>query len=188
MRVGASVARRSCRSVSAALEIALGGRHPHVPRWRAESRDDVASAKAALEAVDCAALARRNVQTLSGGERRRVALAMLLAQDPALMLLDEPTNHLDIRHQFDVLALPATLGITAVIALHDLNLAAHYCDRIHVLDRGRQVCAGEPAEVLTAELIRSVYGVSASVRPHPDTGRPQVNYDPDDFADQGRFL
>ena len=115
-----------------ALEIALGGRHPHVPRWRPESAADVSLARAALAAVGMADAALRDVQTLSGGERRRVALAMLLAQDPDVMLLDEPTNHLDIAHEVRSLELLARLarerGRAVVMALHDLTLAARLCD------------------------------------------------------------
>ncbi len=126
---------------------------------------------------------------MSGGTAAGVLIARALAQQPRLLVLDEPTNHLDVRHQFDVLALPAALGITAVVALHDLNLAAHFCDVVHVLMEGHEVL--QPSgEVLTTELLAQVYRVVASVRPHPDTRRPQVNYDPGageerDFAGGG---
>jgi iron complex transport system ATP-binding protein len=144
-----------------ALEIALAGRHPHVPRWRAESLDDVALAEAALEAVDCAGLAQRNVQTLSGGERRRVALAMVLAQDPAVMLLDEPTNHLDIAHEVRVLdvlaARVAQRDRAMVLAIHDLTLAARHAT--HALLFGFDGAAAGPVhEMLTERRLSALYG------------------------------
>jgi iron complex transport system ATP-binding protein len=144
-----------------ALEIALAGRHPHVPRWRAESPDDVALARSALAAFDCASLADRNVQTLSGGERRRVALAMLLAQDPAIMLLDEPTNHLDIAHEVRVLELieaRVSQGArAAVMSLHDLTLAARHAT--HALLFGFDgVRAGPAPAMLTEGSLSTLYG------------------------------
>ncbi len=192
--------RRTAQLMAAVLQDATGdfdlrardvvamGRAPFKRMFARDGVEDERLIDEALALVGAGHLADRPIALMSGGERQRVLIARALAQQPRLLVLDEPTNHLDIRHQFDVLGLPAALGITAVIALHDLNLAAHYCDRIHVLDRGRQVCAGPPAEVLTSELIRAVYGVRAGVGPHPGTGRPQVTYDPGDFADQGRFL
>lgn len=188
--------RQSARMVSAVLQDSTGdfdlrardvvamGRAPYKRMFQRDGASDARIIDDALHLVGVAQLADRPIALMSGGERQRVMIARALAQQPRLLVLDEPTNHLDIRHQFDVLGLPARLGVTAVMALHDLNLAAHYCDRIHVLNQGREVCAGTPAEVLTTEMIAEVYRVAAAVRPHPQTGRPQVNYDPDDFADQ----
>ena len=145
-----------------ALEIALGGRHPHVPRWRPESADDVAKARDALAKVGMADAALRDVQTLSGGERRRVALAMLLAQDPAVLLLDEPTNHLDIAHEvrsFELLSeLARTRGRAVVMAVHDLTLAARYATHA-VLLGGESVEAGPANALLTVERLSALFGV-----------------------------
>ncbi|CAM3736970.1 ABC transporter ATP-binding protein [Kibdelosporangium persicum] len=132
----------------------------------------------ALAAVGASELARRRFAFLSGGERQRVLIARAIAQEPSVLIMDEPTNHLDPRHQFDVLALPRKLGVTAVIALHDLNLAAHYCDQIHVLDHGRQYRSGTPGEVFSPDMLAEVYGVTAAVTSHPVTGRPHIVLDP----------
>ena len=144
-----------------ALEIALGGRHPHIPRWRPESAADVMQARDALMAVGMDDAAMRDVQTLSGGERRRVALAMLLAQDPEVMLLDEPTNHLDIAHEVRSLELLARLaherGRAVVMALHDLTLAVRYATHA-VLLGGEKVEAGPASALLNAEKLSALFG------------------------------
>jgi iron complex transport system ATP-binding protein len=119
-------------------------------------------------------LADRLWGTLSGGERQRTQLARALAQDPEILLLDEPTNHLDLGHQLDFMATVRSLGITTIAALHDLNLAAAFCDRLVVLQAGRVVASGAVDDVLTEALLADVYGVLATVTPHPSTGRPLV--------------
>lgn len=178
-----------------AHDVAAMGRAPFKRMFQRDDAADAAIVDQALELVGAAPLRWQPFALMSGGERQRVLIARALAQQPRLLVLDEPTNHLDIRHQFDALALPRRLGVTAVVALHDLNLAAHYCDVIHVLMRGRVVCAGPPADVLTPGLLAEVYGVVGSVGPHPVTGRAQVSFDPsatvpscDDFRSPGAFL
>ncbi|MDT0328355.1 ABC transporter ATP-binding protein [Nocardiopsis lambiniae] len=130
----------------------------------------------AMDSMDVAHLAHRGVLTLSGGERQRVLMARALVQEPRVLVLDEPTNHLDVRHQIHLLSLLRGLGVTTLVVLHDLNLAAAACDRIGVLEEGRLVATGPPAEVLTPELIRDVFGVEATVVAHPLTGDPQLLY------------
>ncbi|MFJ3614416.1 ABC transporter ATP-binding protein [Streptomyces hydrogenans] len=159
-------------------ELVALGRSPHKRFWEGDTADDLARADAALARVGLTALADRACPTLSGGEHRRALLARALVQEPELLVLDEPTNHLDIRHQLDVLALVRALGTTNLLALHDLNLAAAHCDRLYVLEAGRIVTGGTPAEVLTPELLAAVYGVEAEVVPHPRTGTPTVLYPP----------
>ncbi|WAC68594.1 ABC transporter ATP-binding protein [Microbacterium sp. SL75] len=153
------------------------GRTPHRPVWGGSTTGDEAAIDAALERVGLTDKADRLWHTLSGGERQRAQIARALAQEPRELLLDEPTNHLDIRHQLDVLALVAALRVTSIIALHDLNLAATYCDSVLVLRAGRVVAAGTPAEVLTPALIADVYEVKARVIPDAETGRSTILFD-----------
>ncbi len=154
-------------------EIVEMGRLPH-ERDPGRDRGVVAGA---LATVDISHLADRSFLSLSGGERQRVLIARAIAQEPRVLVLDEPTNHLDIRHQLDVLSLARGLGVTVLTVLHDLNLAASYCDRLYVLDEGRLVASGTPAEVLVPELIAKVFHVTAHVVAHPTTGVPQLLFD-----------
>ncbi|TFD63250.1 ABC transporter ATP-binding protein [Cryobacterium suzukii] len=160
------------------LEVVLLGRIPHRTKLMGSfgGDDDRAVAFSALEAVGAAALADRSWQTLSGGQQQRVQIARAMAQQPSLLLLDEPTNHLDVSAQLSLLRQVRELGVTAIMALHDLNLAAAYCDEILLLDGGRLVATGTPDEVLTPEIIGEVYGVDCFVLPHPRGGHPVIVY------------
>ncbi|XVU28103.1 ABC transporter ATP-binding protein [Actinoplanes sp. CA-054009] len=139
------------------------GRIPHRPRLAPPGADDERRVSEALDAAGLEGAENRRWTSLSGGERQRVAIARALLQDPEVLLLDEPTNHLDIRHRFALLADLARSPVTVVTALHDLDLAGQYCDRIVLLTHGRVVTAGTPAEVLTEETIARVFGVAAEV-------------------------
>ncbi|QOV34533.1 ABC transporter ATP-binding protein [Streptomyces ferrugineus] len=150
------------------------GRIPHRRAWTPATAADAAAVGAALERTGLTGRADQSWHTLSGGERQRTQIARALAQEPRELLLDEPTNHLDIQHQLDLLDLVAALPVTTVIALHDLNLAAMYCDRLLVLRDGRAVAEGTPAEVLTPALIEQVYGVRAEVTDEP--GHPVIRF------------
>jgi len=141
------------------------GRIPHRGRHAAGVRSaDVV--EQAMDAADVLHVADRRWQTLSGGERQRVQLARSLAQQPSILMLDEPTNHLDLGHQIGLLRTVRRLGVTTVAALHDLDLAAAYCDRLVVLDGGRVVAHGPVAELMSSPLIEQTYGVRAEVEHH----------------------
>ena len=145
---------------STVFDTVMIGRHPHIPRWAWASPDDGDVARAALRAVDLAELENRDVLTLSGGERRRLAIAQVLTQDPAIYLLDEPTNHLDPQHQLDVLRLfrrHADAGKNVIVSLHDVNFAARFADRCLLLfGDGRWEC-GETSDILSAERLSTLY-------------------------------
>ncbi|PZG46685.1 histidinol phosphatase [Spongiactinospora gelatinilytica] len=155
-------------------DVVAMGRTPHKRAFDGDDAADRAIVAAALDRLDVTGLAYAPFDRLSGGEKQRVLIARALAQQPGTMVLDEPTNHLDLRHQLDALELVRGLGVTAVVALHDLNLAAAFCDRICVLDAGAVVAVGAPREVLTPALFADVYRVDADVAAHPETGVPQV--------------
>jgi len=129
----------------------------------------------ALNNVDMAHMADRYWQTLSGGEKQRVHIARALAQEPKYLLLDEPTNHLDIRHQLGLLELVRNLPVTVVAALHDLNHAALFCDRIAVMNHGTLVGVGTVPEILTQTMLHDVFGVSARVE-HDHDGNCFIRY------------
>ncbi|NGN70281.1 ABC transporter ATP-binding protein [Streptomyces sp. A7024] len=178
--------KRLARRLSAVLQEATGdfeltaydvvamGRTPHKRAFAGDDAADRAVILSALAELDAVSLAQAPFDRLSGGEKQRVLIARALAQQAGTMVLDEPTNHLDLRHQLDTLQLVRRLGVTALVALHDLNLAAAFCDRVCVLSEGRTVATGPPGEVLTAELLAAVYRVKAEVTPHPGTGIPRI--------------
>lgn len=161
-----------------ALEIVLMGRSPHLGRFQSESASDMAITEQAMRHTGTWEVAQRPFAALSGGERQRVVIARALAQEPRVILLDEPTNHLDINYQFEILSLISRLnkerGLTVVAVLHDLNLAAQYCDTLVMIGGGNVQAMGTPSETLTAENVRRVYGAEVWVRKHPTSGRPYV--------------
>lgn len=160
-------------------EVVRLGRTPHRGALSPWAEADEAAVQGALAQVGLDARRDQPWETLSGGERQRAQIARALAQEPSELVLDEPTNHLDVRHQLDVLALVRGLGVTSIVALHDLNLAALFCDEVAVLNEGRLVCSGPPEAVLTAEMIAEVFGVRAEVRVSALSGRPHIEYRPD---------
>ena len=152
------------------------GRTPHLDALTPWSTTDDAIVDAALHEVKMAGLAHRLWHTLSGGERQRLHIARALAQQPEILILDEPTNHLDVGHQLGLLELVRQQrDLTVVAALHDLNHAAMFCDRVAVMHGGRLVALGPPAQVLTTELIADVFGVSAEIE-SDNNGELQIRY------------
>lgn len=156
-------------------DVVAMGRTPHKRAFSGDDATDRDVITRSLEELHVGALAHAPFDRLSGGEKQRVLIARALAQCTGTMVLDEPTNHLDLRHQLDALRLVRRLGVTAVVALHDLNLAAAFCDRICVMAGGRVIVTGTPREVLTAELLSDVYEVEAEVMEHPRTGVPVIS-------------
>ena len=161
-----------------AQEMVFMGRTPHKGVLDRETAEDQRIVSDALARVGMTDFAGRAFSTLSGGEKQRVLIARALAQQARFLILDEPTNHLDIRYQLEILDLVKSLGVTTLAALHDLNLAAAYCDQLFAIEAGRVVQSGTPEEVLTPTLLRQVFGVGAHVRPDPQTGRPHLTFFP----------
>ncbi|MFN3602975.1 MAG: ABC transporter ATP-binding protein [Dietzia sp.] len=178
--VARSAAVMTQESTSAAelpvVDAVLLGRTPHHRGIAPDGPEDRRIAAESLEEVGALDLAGRAMGELSGGQRQRVLLARALAQRCPVLVLDEPTNHLDIAFQLELMALVAGLGRTVLAALHDLNLAAAYCDEVAVLRSGRLVATGPPAQVLTPDLVRDVFGVDAALLHHPHTHDPVLAF------------
>ena len=191
---GASLSRLSRRSIArtiavvpqqfhiafafTAAEVVMLGRIPFLKAFADEREIDKQTVADSLELVGISELRGRRFDELSGGERQKVILAMALAQQPELLLLDEPTTHLDIAHQVEILELVRSLnreqGLTVIAAMHDLNLASLYFDRLVLLKEGRVCADGAPQQVLTEARIREVFSAVVGVEPHPITGAPHI--------------
>lgn len=160
-----------------AREVVAMGRYPYQGTFGFLSERDVEAVERALEETGAAPLAERNFSTLSGGEKQRVLIAGILAQEPSVMLLDEPTAALDIHHCSDVMDLLWGLsrkGIAVVAVTHDLNTASQFCDRLLLLSGGRAVCTGPPTEVMDEERLSRAYSARVRVLENPLTGGPLV--------------
>jgi iron complex transport system ATP-binding protein len=160
------------------FEVVLLGRNPHLGWLRNESPGDYSIVNWAMERSGVTELADRRIGELSGGEKQRVTIARVLAQEPKIILLDEPTANLDISHQVELLTLVKGLckekNLVVLIAIHDLNLAAQYCDRLLLMKDGRIQAAGAPREVITEVNIKDVYNTASHVYPHPENNLPVV--------------
>ncbi len=159
-------------------ELVLMGRNPHLRLLQWEGPGDIEVAERAMEMTGLASLRERTLATLSGGERQRALVAMALAQESPVLLLDEPTASLDLAHQTRIMDLArdvqARRGGAMLVSMHDLTLAAQYCDRLVMMAGGRGHATGTPTEVLTPENIAAAYGTEVFVLPHPVGGTPVV--------------
>lgn len=158
-------------------EVAMMGRAPHKRALERDNPEDCRIVEEALETVGMSGFAQRSFSTLSGGEQQRVILARALAQETPCLILDEPTNHLDIKYQLELMDIVKGLNRTVIAAVHDLNIAAMYCDKLYALRKGEIVAAGPPGEVLTRQLIRELYEVDAEVSAD-DRGALRIFYHP----------
>lgn len=160
------------------LDMVMMGRTPHKGLLSSDKPEDYEIALEALQKVGLESYINRSFSTLSGGEKQRIILARALAQQPQLLILDEPTNHLDIKYQLQILSIVKSLGIGVLAALHDLSLAAMFCDKLYVLKAGEIVAGGAPRHILTPKLIRDVYDIDCDIRENPDNGYLSINYYP----------
>ncbi len=158
------------------LEMVLMGRTPHKGLMETDNTEDYRIAKEALEMVSLTEFAGRSYLSLSGGEKQRVILARAIAQQPKLLILDEPTNHLDIKYQLQILSVVRKMNIGILAALHDLELAAEYCDYLYVLKKGKAAASGSPKDILTKDLIREIYDVDCEIYTNPVTKQLGIAY------------
>lgn len=163
-------------------EIVEMGRSPHKSLFERETAGDRGIVDDSLGRVGMLQFAGRQFRTLSGGEKQKVLVSRALAQQAELLVLDEPTTYLDVGHQLEILNLIGSLCVSTLAALHDLNLAAMFCDRLYVLHEGEIIASGPPEEVLRPKLIREVYGVASEVSVHPATGKPHIVFMPEGFT------
>ena len=159
------------------MEVVLMGRSPHKRLLDRDNAGDYEIARRALATVGMEHCAERNFSSLSGGEQQRVILARALTQEAECMILDEPTNHLDIKYQLQIMDIVRGLDLTVAAAIHDLNIAALYCDRLIAIKQGRVVGLGTPAQLLTEEFIHDLYEVHSKVE-RDDSGRIYIRYLP----------
>ncbi len=160
------------------MEVVLMGRTPYLPLMGRESAADMRIAQEAMAQTDTLSLAERLIGELSGGEQQRVLVARALAQQPQVLLLDEATAHLDLKHQAEILGLARKMardcGLIVIAAMHDLNLAALYADRLALLREGELLAVDKPSAVLTPDLLQRAYDVSVVVGQHPIHHTPLV--------------
>ena len=160
------------------FDILLMGRSPHLGTWKKESEEDYKIALNAIKKVGMEKSLDRSFATLSGGEKQRVVLARALTQQPQVLILDEPTNHLDIKYQIEILSLVKDLGICVVAALHDLSLAAQFCNEIYIIKHGELIAKGKPKDIITANMVKEVYEIDCDIVYNENTGAMMISYYP----------
>lgn len=163
-------------------EIVAMGRSPYKKLLEGETEEDEKIVVNALKQVNLEHMIHKSYMHLSGGEKQRVIIARVLAQQTEFLLLDEPTNHLDIHHQLQIFDLIKELGVTVLSAIHDLNIAALYCDRLYIVKDGKIVASGTPVEVLTKEIILQVFDIHTDVIMHPLTKKVSITYLPESLV------
>jgi iron complex transport system ATP-binding protein len=175
-QVGVLTQETESRPSLSVIDVVALGRLPHGNGLGGGSAEDAAIVARMLALTELTDIAQQPFATLSGGEAQRTMFARALAQQPTLLVLDEPTNHLDVRHQLELLNIASRLGITVIATLHDINVAARWCDRICLIDRGKVRGLGPPDQVLEPELLALVYGVAVDRDHDPRTGRPRFSF------------
>lgn len=159
------------------FDVVAMGLIPNRPLFSFSNLEDQQTITQALEKVELMHKAQSAFNTLSGGEKQRVMVARAIVQDPKVLILDEPTNHLDIQHQIEVLRLAKEMNITVLLSIHDLNMAAAFCDRLILMKDGRIVTSGKPDSVLTQQNLEFVFSVRAQVDSHPFHSGKRITYD-----------
>jgi iron complex transport system ATP-binding protein len=159
------------------FDVVAMGLIPNRPLFSFSTQEDQQTITHALEKVELLNKAQNAFNTLSGGEKQRVMVARAIVQDPKVLILDEPTNHLDIQHQIDVLQLAKEMNITVLLSIHDLNMAAAFCDRLILMKEGRIITSGEPDSVLTRDNLEYVFNIRAQVDSHPFHSGKRITYD-----------
>lgn len=151
------------------FQMVMLGRTPHKKLLESDTKEDVEIVHQAIRQTNLTDYIDRSFLTLSGGEKQRVILARAIAQQPSFLVLDEPTNHLDIRYQLEVLTCVKKLNIGILAALHDLQMAAEYCDYIYAMKKGKIIAHGKPKELFTEELVAALYDVNCKIYENPIT-------------------
>lgn len=161
-------------------DVVLMGRHPHIPRFSSPSHHDIEAVELAMETMDIIHLQDRAVIALSGGELQRVVMARALAQETEVLILDEATSNLDIQHTIGIMQVMRERvtknGLTVIAAIHDLNLAAAFCDDCLVLKDGNIFANGSVNEIFTTDLLRNVFAVDAHIDQDPNNAHPQIQF------------
>lgn len=160
-------------------EIVAMGRSPHKKLFDTDTPHDKVIVQHALKHLGMEKMAKRSYSELSGGEKQRVMIARAIAQESDFLILDEPTNHLDIRYQMEIFDLIKRLKVTVLSAIHDLNMAALYCDRIYIVKNGRILLHGTPEEIFTPYNIYETFGVKCSITRHPITKKLSITFLPE---------